>query len=71
MCEFSGFTPTRTTGVELGGSLKTLLPWYGIADGLGFGDNTKAAMTRGLAEITRLGIATGPNRHIFRVVRCR
>lgn len=64
MCEFFRvYTNPDVTGVELGGSLKNIIALgTGIADGLGFGDNTKAAlMTRGLAEITRLGIATGAN----------
>ena len=64
MCEcFRVYTNADMTGVELGGSLKNIIALgTGIADGLGFGDNTKAAlMTRGLAEITRLGIAMGAN----------
>ncbi|MBD3403806.1 NAD(P)H-dependent glycerol-3-phosphate dehydrogenase [candidate division GN15 bacterium] len=48
-------------GVELGGSLKNIIAIAaGIADGLGMGDNAKGALiTRGLAEITRLGVAMG------------
>ena len=48
-------------GVELGGTLKNVIAIAcGISDGLGFGDNTRAAlMTRGLNEITRIGIALG------------
>lgn len=48
-------------GVELGGALKNIIAiGAGIAEGLGFGDNAKAAlMTRGLAEITRLGASCG------------
>lgn len=50
-----------TLGIELGGSLKNVIALAaGISDGLGFGDNTKAAlMTRGMAEISRLGVAMG------------
>ena len=50
-------------GVELGGALKNIIAIAsGISDGLGYGDNTKAAlMTRGIAEITRLGVAMGSN----------
>lgn len=60
MCEtFRVYTNPDVVGVELGGALKNIIALgTGIADGLGFGDNTKAAlMTRGLAEITRLGIS--------------
>lgn len=60
---FRVYTNPDVTGVELGGALKNIIALgSGIATGLGFGDNTKAAlMTRGLAEITRLGIAMGAN----------
>lgn len=60
---FRVYTNPDLVGVELGGSLKNIIALgTGIADGLGFGDNTKAAlMTRGLAEISRLGIAMGAN----------
>ena len=48
-------------GMELGGSLKNVIALAaGIADGLGYGDNTKAALiTRGIAEIARLGVKMG------------
>lgn len=48
-------------GIELGGSLKNVIALAaGIADGLGYGDNTKAALiTRGIAEIARLGVKMG------------
>ena len=54
-------------GVELGGSLKNVIAiGAGISDGAGFGDNTKAAiMTRGIVEITRLGIAMGAEPKTF------
>lgn len=58
---FRVYTNPDIIGVELGGALKNIIALgAGIADGLGFGDNAKAAfMTRGLAEITRLGTAMG------------
>lgn len=61
--DFRVYTNTDITGVELGGALKNIIALgTGISDGLGFGDNTKAAlMTRGLTEITRLGVAMGAN----------
>ena len=54
-------------GIELGGSLKNVVALAaGIADGLGYGDNTKAALiTRGIAEITRLGIVMGGRAETF------
>jgi len=58
---FRVYTNPDIIGVELGGALKNVVALCtGIAEGLGFGDNTKAAlMTRGLAEIARLGVALG------------
>jgi len=58
---FRVYTNPDIIGVELGGALKNIIALgAGIADGLGFGDNVQAAlMTRGLAEIARLGIAMG------------
>lgn len=54
-------------GVELGGALKNVIALCaGICDGLGYGDNTKAAlMTRGLAEIKRLGVKMGAKAETF------
>ncbi len=56
---FRVYTNPDIIGVELGGALKNIIALgAGIGDGLGYGDNAKAAlMTRGLAEITRLGVA--------------
>lgn len=61
--KFRVYTNPDLIGVELGGALKNVIALCtGIAEGLGFGDNTKAAlMTRGLAEIARLGVAMGGN----------
>lgn len=60
---FRVYTNPDVVGVELGGALKNIIALgTGIAEGLSFGDNTKAAlMTRGLAEITRLGVIMGAN----------
>ncbi|MFH1646563.1 MAG: NAD(P)H-dependent glycerol-3-phosphate dehydrogenase [Chloroflexota bacterium] len=60
---FCVFTNSDIIGVELGGSLKNIIALgAGIADGLSYGDNGKAAfMTRGLTEITALGMALGAN----------
>ena len=54
-------------GVELGGALKNVIAIAaGVADGMGFGDNTRAALvTRGLAEIVRLGVAMGARPETF------
>jgi glycerol-3-phosphate dehydrogenase (NAD(P)+) len=64
---FRVYTNTDVTGVELGGALKNIIALCaGISDGLGFGDNTKAAlMTRGIAEISRLGVAMGGKADTF------
>lgn len=58
---FRVYTNNDVIGVELGGSLKNIIALgAGISDGLGFGDNAKAALvTRGLAEIARLGTEMG------------
>lgn len=64
---FRVYRNTDIIGVELGGALKNLIALAaGISDGLGYGDNTKAAlMTRGLAEIIRLGMAMGAKGETF------
>ena len=64
---FRVYTNNDVIGVELGGALKNVIAIAaGIADGLGFGYNTRAALiTRGLAEITRLGIAMGARPETF------
>lgn len=64
---FRVYTSKDVIGVELGGALKNIIALgAGISDGLGFGDNAKAALiTRGLAEITRLGSALGANPFTF------
>lgn len=61
------YTNTDLVGVELGVSLKNVIAIAaGICDGLGYGDNTKGALlTRGLAEMTRLGTAMGGKRETF------
>lgn len=60
---FRVYTSDDITGVELGGALKNVIALCaGISDGLGYGDNTKAALiTRGIAEVSRLGVAMGAN----------
>ncbi len=64
---FRVYSSTDIAGVELGGSLKNVIAIAaGIADGAGFGDNTKAAlMTRALVEMTRLGVAMGAQMQTF------
>ncbi len=64
---FRVYTSPDVLGIELGGALKNVIALAaGIADGLGCGDNTKAALiTRGIAEITRLGVAMGGRAETF------
>lgn len=64
---FRVYTSPDVLGIEIGGALKNVIALAaGIADGLGYGDNTKAALiTRGIYEITRLGIAMGGKRETF------
>ena len=64
---FRVYTSTDILGVELGGAFKNIIAiGAGIIDGSGFGDNTKAAiMTRGVAEISRLGLAMGARPETF------
>ena len=61
------YTSTDPIGVEVGGATKNVMAIAcGISDGLGFGDNARAAlMTRGLSELTRLGCALGGQRPTF------
>ncbi len=65
--KFRVYTSADLVGVELGGALKNVIAIAaGITDGLGLGDNTKGALiTRGLAEITRLGVALGARPETF------
>lgn len=64
---FRIYTSPDVLGIELGGALKNVVALAaGIADGLGYGDNTKAALiTRGIHEITRLGMAMGGKMETF------
>ncbi len=64
---FRVYTSPDILGIEIGASLKNVIALAaGIADGLGYGDNTKAALiTRGIAEISRLGVAMGGKMETF------
>lgn len=64
---FRVYTNHDVIGVELGGALKNVIALAaGISDGLGYGDNAKAALiTRGLTEITRLGVQMGADQKTF------
>jgi glycerol-3-phosphate dehydrogenase (NAD(P)+) len=64
---FRAYTSTDIVGVEVGGAVKNVLAvGAGLADGLGFGANTRIALiTRGLVEMTRLGVALGAQRETF------
>ena len=59
--DFRVYTNEDIIGVEIGGAVKNIIALAtGIVDGMGYGDNTKAAlMTRGMKEISRIGIALG------------
>jgi len=68
MCPyFRVYTNDDILGVEIGGALKNVIALCaGITDGIGFGDNTKAAlMTRGIKEISRLGVKMGAKESTF------
>ena len=64
---FRVYTSPDAVGAELGGALKNVIALCaGVADGMGFGDNTAAMlMTRGLTEIARLGISLGARKETF------
>lgn len=64
---FRGYTSPDIVGVEVGGAVKNVLAiGAGIADGMGYGANTRIALiTRGLAEMTRLGVALGARPETF------
>lgn len=64
---FRAYTSTDVVGVEIGGAIKNVMAiGAGISDGLGFGANTRIALiTRGLVEMTRLGVALGAQRETF------
>lgn len=64
---FRAYTSTDVLGVEIGGATKNVLAiGAGISDGLGFGANTRIALiTRGLVEMTRLGVALGARKETF------
>ncbi len=65
--EFRVYTSADLLGVELGGALKNVIAIAaGVCDGLGFGDNSKAALiTRSMAEVRRLGVACGAQAETF------
>jgi glycerol-3-phosphate dehydrogenase (NAD(P)+) len=65
--EFRAYTQSDIIGVEVGGAVKNVIAiGAGVADGMGFGANTRVALiTRGLAEMTRLGLRLGAQRETF------
>ena len=64
---FRVYAQSDVIGVELGGALKNIIAiGAGLSDGMGYGDNTKAAiMTRGITEMARLGVKMGASRETF------
>ena len=64
---FRVYTASDVLGIEIGGAIKNVIALCsGISDGIGYGDNTRAALiTRGIAEIRRLGVAMGANEETF------
>ncbi len=64
---FRVYSSSDVLGVEIGAALKNVIALAaGMSDGLGYGDNAKAALiTRGIAEITRLGVAMGAKKETF------
>ena len=70
--EFRLYTSNDIIGLEIGGSIKNVIAIAcGVCDGLGLGTNAKAAiLTRGLTEITRLGVALGGKRDTFYGLSC-
>ncbi|MGC4048016.1 MAG: NAD(P)H-dependent glycerol-3-phosphate dehydrogenase [Armatimonas sp.] len=64
---FRTYVSSDIRGVELGGAVKNVLAIAGgVSDGLGYGDNTKAALlTRGLSEMARLGVVLGAHKETF------
>jgi len=69
---FRAYTSDDMIGVEVGGAVKNVLAiGAGMSDGLGFGANSRIALiTRGLVEMTRLGVALGANRETFMGLAC-
>jgi glycerol-3-phosphate dehydrogenase (NAD(P)+) len=69
---FRAYTSDDMLGVEVGGAVKNVLAiGAGMSDGLGFGANSRIALiTRGLVEMTRLGVALGANRETFMGLAC-
>lgn len=65
--DFRVYTNEDLIGVEIGGAVKNVIAFAaGVVDGLGYGDNTKAAlMTRGMKEISRIGVALGGKEETF------
>ncbi len=64
---FRVYTGTDPSGTEIGGAIKNVIAVaVGVSDGMGFGDNSRAALVaRGLAEMTRLGVAMGARAETF------